>query len=599
MRKLITMGLYRNYLKRVFDIVAAISLGIATMPISVITAVLIKVTSPGPVFYKQARLTTDEKEFEIIKFRSMYTVAPSLPPYELKNAEAFITPVGKWIRKLSIDELPQLINVLRGEMSFVGPRPGAAKNEEKLREARRDLGIFKVRPGITGWAQVNGRDELAKDPYKKAKFDARYVNSISFLKDLKILLLTVGTVFKGKGYVEGDQHVENPRKPIKVLFLIHTLGGGGAERVLTDLVNNLSPEVFDITVMTVVDTGIYREKLSNSVMYKSIFRVPRAWKGLSNDESGTLNAEAGVLSKFVARVYALSWSIAPAKLVRKLFIREKFDVEVAFLEGIPAKVISAAPEDTVGKLSWVHTDFSTNHRSKQFFVSNRQELSCYRRFDKVIFLSRTAKDAFQNVVGSIRQPIVLSNYVDLDGVSKADEAPYTKSEKFRICTVGRLTPVKGIDRLLDVKEKLESLGIDFELIVAGDGVEMERLKRQASELHDVQFLGYQRDPFPYIKSADLFLIPSYVEGLSTVMLEALALNVPVMSTRVSGSELLSNIQVLDNDADAIQRGLRAVITNKEFYSEIRKQSSEVSEIIMRQNREVLKQVEDLLKRSVK
>ncbi|MGP5620633.1 sugar transferase [Corynebacterium casei] len=159
--------LYRHILKRGLDIVGATALGLATAPIMAAAAVAIKATSKGPVIFQQERLSKDEKPFKIYKFRSMYTEAPSLPPYMLKDPDAFITPLGKWLRKSSIDELPQILNVLKGDMSFVGPRPGAAKNEEDLRLERRKRGVFDIRPGITGWAQVNGRDELAANPAEK------------------------------------------------------------------------------------------------------------------------------------------------------------------------------------------------------------------------------------------------------------------------------------------------------------------------------------------------------------------------------------------------------------------------------------------------
>ena len=164
--------LYANYLKRSLDIAGALALGAVTAPVMAAAAIAIKATSKGPIIFKQQRLGKDEKPFNICKFRSMYTEAPSLPPYMLQDPDAFITPLGKWLRKTSIDELPQVMNVLKGDMSFIGPRPGAARNEEELRIARRELGVFDIRPGITGWAQVNGRDELAANPAEKAEYDA-------------------------------------------------------------------------------------------------------------------------------------------------------------------------------------------------------------------------------------------------------------------------------------------------------------------------------------------------------------------------------------------------------------------------------------------
>lgn len=576
-------SVYRRVLKRPIDVAAAVALGVLTLPVSIGAAVAIKLTSPGPILFRQKRLSRDEREFDIIKFRSMYVNAPSLPPYKLANPESHITPVGKWLRKFSVDEIPQVINVIRGDMSFVGPRPGAAQNEEDLRQARREFGVFKVRPGITGWAQVNGRDELAADPRQKAEYDAFYVRNISLLMDIKIVLMTVATVLNGKGYSEGQTLRTKDDARTKVLFLIHTLGGGGAERVLTDLVGELDPTVFDITVMTVVDTGVYRERLPAYVRYKYMFPVPSFIGSVSQNDSGTLNAEASSTTRLVARLYAAAWRLIPARIVHRIFIRETYDTEVAFLEGITTKVIAGSPNPSSRKLGWVHTDFETNHKSQQFFLCERQELRTYRKLDEVIFVSAQSRSSFYRIVGAPDRERVLHNPINVDQVRRLAAYGPTTNSMFRVCVVGRLTPVKGIDRLLEVKAKLEADGVDLELLIVGDGPEMGALKAQATGLHNVVFAGYQSNPYPYIASADLFLIPSRVEGFSTVMIEALILGVPVMSTRVSGSDVLTNELVIDNETMAIATALREVIEDSSRYEQVRQHSSEVAKRVEMEN----------------
>ncbi|MBQ8589368.1 MAG: sugar transferase [Firmicutes bacterium] len=187
--------------KTILDFIFALGMTLALSPLLLILALLIKLTSPGPVFFKQRRIGKDKKEFEIYKFRTMRTDTPKdMPTHLFTDAESYITSVGKFLRKSSLDELPQLLNILKGEMSFIGPRP-ALWNQFDLIEARDNVNANSLRPGITGWAQINGRDEIPID--LKASYDGYYVENISFGLDFKILLGTFTTVLTAKGVSEG------------------------------------------------------------------------------------------------------------------------------------------------------------------------------------------------------------------------------------------------------------------------------------------------------------------------------------------------------------------------------------------------------------
>lgn len=194
-------------IKRVLDfILSLIALIILFIPF-VIIGIVIKIESKGPVFFKQERIGKGKKHFFIYKFRSMRTDAPKdMPTHLLNDATSYITKSGNFLRKTSLDELPQLINILKGEMSIVGPRP-ALWNQDDLVAERDKYGANDVRPGLTGLAQVNGRDEL--EIPVKAKFDGEYVEKISFIQDVKIILLTVVKIFKREGIVEGKKEEEN------------------------------------------------------------------------------------------------------------------------------------------------------------------------------------------------------------------------------------------------------------------------------------------------------------------------------------------------------------------------------------------------------
>lgn len=188
-------------MKRGFDILSSLIAIILFSPILLILAIIVKCTSPGPILFKQRRIGKDNQEFMIYKFRTMRIDTPNVATHLLKNAEQYITPIGKFMRKTSLDELPQLFNILKGEMSVVGPRP-ALYNQYDLIEMRTNANVHTVRPGLTGLAQVSGRDELENE--QKVHFDQQYVQKQSFLFDLKLIVLTVVKVFKSEGVVEGD-----------------------------------------------------------------------------------------------------------------------------------------------------------------------------------------------------------------------------------------------------------------------------------------------------------------------------------------------------------------------------------------------------------
>lgn len=591
--------LYANYLKRSLDIAGALALGAVTAPVMAAAAIAIKATSKGPVIFKQQRLGKDEKPFNICKFRSMYTEAPSLPPYKLQDPDAFITPLGKWLRKTSIDELPQVMNVLKGDMSFIGPRPGAARNEEELRIARRELGVFDIRPGITGWAQVNGRDELAANPAEKAEYDAFYANNVSPRMDLRCLMNTVSTVALRKGYVEGAKKGKPARR--KVLFLIHTLGGGGAEKVLVDLTAALNPEIFDITVMTVIDTGIYKQQLAPHVTYKTIFKLPSFVKKRSTDTSGTLNAQASDKTKLAAQLYAKAWWFIPLRLFHRATIRSSYDVEVAFLEGIPAKIIGSSPNQRSRRLAWIHTDFAKNHKSKQFFKSRASELRRYGAFDKIVFVSPESQAGFAQELGAPVDSEVIPNPINVERVQEWSQQPlleeaigtYAK-EHCDITVVGRLVPVKALDRLITVVQRLRAEGVRLDLHIVGDGQEREGLQALANNADNIHFHGYQSNPYPFIAASDLFLVPSHAEGFSTVMLESLLLGVATMSTKVSGSSFLEPQQIIGNDEASITQALRSFATDHDFAREIGSASEHGQTKALRMVEANLQRIESLL-----
>ena len=206
---------YAKYIKRLTDIILSLTGITITIIPMIIIAVIIKADSPGPVIFKQKRIGKGKKHVSILKFRTMKTDAPKdMPTHMLKDPESMITKTGRWLRKTSLDELPQLFNILAGQMSIVGPRPALWNQEDLIAlrdgyikqtgEAQKEkITVNDLRPGLTGWAQINGRDELPID--EKAALDAQYLKNISLRFDIKCFLKTITAVLKSEGVAEGER----------------------------------------------------------------------------------------------------------------------------------------------------------------------------------------------------------------------------------------------------------------------------------------------------------------------------------------------------------------------------------------------------------
>lgn len=195
--------MYPKYIKRWLDIILSFLALALLSPLLLLIALLIKLDSKGPVFFQQKRVGRGKSYFMIYKFRTMRTDAPhDVPTNDLRGSKTYITRVGRVLRKTSLDELPQLLNILKGEMSLIGPRP-ALWNQFDLIQLRDKYGANDVLPGLSGWAQVNGRDYLSRDLEKKARRDGEYAQHISFRFDMKCFLLTIVKVINRQGIVEG------------------------------------------------------------------------------------------------------------------------------------------------------------------------------------------------------------------------------------------------------------------------------------------------------------------------------------------------------------------------------------------------------------
>lgn len=205
--------MYKFFLKRLIDLLLSFLAIVLLLPLWIVLSIAIFVTDPGPVFFTQKRVGKNKKTFKILKFRTMKTSTPhDMPTHMLENPEQYITKIGKFLRKTSLDELPQVSNIFVSQMSIIGPRP-ALWNQDDLVAERDKYGANDIKPGLTGWAQINGRDEL--EIADKAKLDGEYVEKMSFLFDCECFFGTIKSVLKHEGVVEGgtgELHKEETKK---------------------------------------------------------------------------------------------------------------------------------------------------------------------------------------------------------------------------------------------------------------------------------------------------------------------------------------------------------------------------------------------------
>lgn len=364
-------------------------------------------------------------------------------------------------------------------------------------------------------------------------------------------------------------------KKTKVLFLIHTLQVGGAEKVLINLVNSMDSEKFDITVMTVINTGAFRFELNDNIKYKTIFNINflNKNKKTENKKSGNLLDNTNFVKKVAVKIYQFFWKIVDCKKIYKRYIKESYDVEVAFLEGISAKIISNSTNANSKKIAWIHVDLINETKTEKFFKNSKEERKVYSAYEKIICVSKYVKEQFIKKMGFDESKVkVLYNPVDTQKIIEiANEKVEDISKKrYTICSVGRLSEQKGYDRLLRITKKLNGEKLDFELWIIGVGSEEENLKKYINEnnIENVKLLGYKKNPYKYIKLADAFVCSSRAEGFSTAVSEAVILSKPVITTDCSGMrEILGDSEygiICKNTEEDLYISLRSFLEDKKM-----------------------------------
>lgn len=331
---------------------------------------------------------------------------------------------------------------------------------------------------------------------------------------------------------------------IKILFFIETLTGGGAEKVLRDLVNHMNQSKFDITVQTVWPCAASKY-LVPGIRYKSMYRS----ESKSNQLRFRAEAESG--------------------LAYRLHIKDDYDIECAYLEMGPTKVMSASTNKKAKKLAWIHCDLTKAVDDPKTFVE--KTAPWYAKFDQIVCVSQSVKERFVDLFQNRFNSTVLYNVIDDASIREKASLPLpegTKKRRFTVLSVGRFSPQKKFMRLLQAHKRLLSEGLEHDLWILGDGPEREMLEQYVAEnglTDSVWMPGFIENPYPFMREADLLVCSSVYEGYSTFMTEGVILGKPTVTTDVSGMrELLGDSEyglIVENDDEAFYQGMKQMMTD--------------------------------------
>ena len=334
---------------------------------------------------------------------------------------------------------------------------------------------------------------------------------------------------------------------IKILFFIDKFGYngsiGGAEKVLITLVNHMNPKKFDITVQTLYPDE-YAELLNPYIKYK--FCYPK--KSSFSNNLFRVEAQLG--------------------LTYPLHIKGDYDIEVAYLDAETTKIMAASTNEKAKKIAWVHCDFEVAVKDKELFIN--KTVNMYRKFDKIACVSEKCKESFISMFGNNPEVVVIHNVIDDKEILDKAKQPIPEDvlkQKMTLCTVGNLTPPKNHIRLLSSVRKLHEDGFDFDLWIVGDGQQrptVEKYIRDNQMDSYVTLVGFQKNPYTFMREADILVCSSNYEGLSTFISEGLILGKPIVTTDCSGmNELLGDSEygmITPNEDNAFYQGIKGMLS---------------------------------------
>ena len=364
----------------------------------------------------------------------------------------------------------------------------------------------------------------------------------------------------------------------KTLFLIHDLGQGGAEKVLVNLVNNMDRSKFDISVTALFGGGVNEQFLAPDIHFHAVF--PKEVPGNSK----------------------LMKLLTPTQLHR-MCVKEHYDIEVSYLEGPSARVISGCSDANTKLVSWIHVEQHTMERLSGSFRSEREARKCYDHFDKTVCVSQYVHDDFCRILNFQKPCHVLYNTVESEKIlaNANDAAPeLMDDENMRLMAVGTLKESKGYMRLLSIIKRLRDERYSIHLYILGIGPLQQEMERfiQANNLQEaVTLLGYQTNPYKYVSKCDLFVCASFAEGFSTAATEALIVGTPVCTVEVSGmKEMLGEHNewgiVTENSEEALYQGIKDLLDHPDKLARYKEKAIERGKTFSTEN--TVRAVEDML-----
>lgn len=349
--------------------------------------------------------------------------------------------------------------------------------------------------------------------------------------------------------------------------------------MLVNLVNNMDRTKFSITVMTLFDVGVNKKRLNKIIHYRSCFRT--MFRGNSH----------------------LMKLLSPEQLHR-LLIKDHYDIEVSYLEGPCARIISGCPWEDTKLVSWIHTGYRDKNEAIVSFRNYKETVKCYNRFHQIVCVSEAVKQSFQSLI-ELKVPVsVIYNTIEYDKIIQASrenvDEDVLATQDFKMISIGKLTHDKGIKRLLQIADQLKKESYAFHLYVLGNGPEEAELKKytEAHGLKDmVDFLGYQENPYKYLARCDLYICASYHEGFSTATAEALIVGTAVCTVNVSGMvEMLGAKSeygiITENDIKSLLNGIKKFMNKKELLKHYRGKAFERGRIF--RSEKTVRIVEEML-----
>ena len=348
-----------------------------------------------------------------------------------------------------------------------------------------------------------------------------------------------GLVRNVYGHIREKEEIHLKDGKIRILFCIDTLGGGGAEKLLIDILKRFDYEKYAVDLLVLFEEGIYFADIPEEV----------------------------------------SWFFPGSEKVKNRF----YDIEIAFLEGLAVKYIAERGSVAV-KIAWVHIDLYNFHWTKSFYKSDEHEYEVYQKMNKIIFVTENIKRQFERLFGGIHaELLVIHNFIDQSDLLKKSEGYKVSKRKFTLCSIGRLTPMKGYLSLIQTVHRLVDDGLDFDLWIVGEGEQRMVLEDliQERSLSNIVFLqGFHKNPIPFLKEADVFVSSSSVEGFSLVIGEALCLGKPVVATKNAGSEEVLDGgkygMLIEQGDDFLYKALKNVIQSESLRFDLRSKASERS-----------------------